>query len=167
MKKIWIVILLALVLSGCGVQETFETVNDTLDQQSSALAKQVVLELPEDAAVPAMESDVSGRLYFCDGYFVTVQTVESGDLNSTIKETTGFDRNTLPIIETTQGDVRRYECVWTSAGETEEQIGRLAVLDDGSHHYVVAVMADASKAGELTGRWNQLFSSFTLADTAP
>lgn len=159
--------MLALVLSGCGVQETYETVKDTLMQPEQGLAKQVVLALPEDASVPAMQSDVSGSLYLCDGYFVTVQTLESGDLQSTIKDATGFDRNLLPIIETVQGDVYRYECVWTAAGETEEQIGRLAVLDDGSYHYVVTAMADASKAGQLTTKWNQLFSSLTLTDTAP
>ncbi len=159
--------MLASMLSGCGVQETFETVNDTLMQPEQEPAKQVVLELPEDAAVPAMESDAAGSLYLCDGYFMTVQTVKSGDLNSTIKDATGFDRNVLPIIETTQGDVRRYECVWTAAGETGDQVGRLAVLDDGNYHYVVTVMADASKAGQLTGQWNQLFSALALTDTAP
>ena len=167
MKKFWIVIMLACMLSGCGAQETFETVNDTLRQPEQMPEKQVVLSLPEDAAVPAMESDTAGKLYLCDGYFVTVQTLESGDLQSTIRETTGFDRTALPIIETVQGDVHRYECVWTTTGETEDQIGRFALLDDGNYHYVVTVMADASKVGQLTDQWNQLFSTISLTDTAP
>jgi len=166
-KKFWIVIMLVCMLSGCGAQEAFETVNDTLMQPEQAAEKQVMLSLPEDAAAPAMESDTAGKLYLCDGYSVTVQTLESGDLQGTIKETTGFDRAALPIIETVQGEVRRYECVWTTTGETEDQIGRFALLDDGSYHYVVTVMADASKAGQLTNQWNQLFSSFSLTDTAP
>ena len=167
MKKVWIVMVLVCMLSGCGVQETFETVNDTLYQPEQTLEKQVVLMFPEDTAAPAMESETAGKLYICDGYCVTVQTLESGDLQSTIKNTTGFDKDALSIIETSQKDVRRYECVWTTTGETEDQVGRFALLDDGNYHYVVTVMADASKAGQLTDQWNQLFSSFSLTDTAP
>lgn len=167
MKKFWIVIMLACMLSGCGVQETFETVSDTLRQPELGSAKQIVLALPEDAAEPAMESDRAGKLYLCDGYFITVQTVESGDLNSTVKDVTGFERSALPIMETTQGNIHRYECVWTAAGETEDQVGRLTLLDDGNYHYVVTVMADASKIGQLTDEWNQLFSALSLTDTAP
>ena len=167
MKKIWILIILSFVLCGCSVQETFETVNDTVLQPQQVLAKQMILTLPEDAAVPAMESDMTGQLYLCDDYFITVQTALSGDLNATIKETTGFDRDMLSVIETTQGQIHRYECVWVAAGEEEQQVGRMAILDDGNYHYVVTVMADASKSGDLTDSWNQLLSSFSLADTAP
>ena len=158
---------MACILGGCGVQETFETVNDTLYQPELTAAKQVVLELPEEAAVPAMESNTAGKLYLCEGYCVMVQTRESGDLQSTIKDATGFDKDVLPIIETIQGDVHRYECVWTTTGETEDQVGRFTLLDDGNYHYVVTVMADASKAGQLTDQWKQLFSSLSLTDTAP
>ena len=167
MKKILILIMLSCVLCGCGVQETFETVSDTVLLPQQALAKQVVLTLPEDAAVPAMESDMAGQLYLCDDYFITVHTSVSGDLNATIKEVTGFDRDMLSVMETTQGQTRRYECVWVAAGEEEQQVGRMAILDDGNYHYVVTVMADASKSGNLTDSWNQLLSSFSLADTAP
>ncbi len=167
MKKFWILIPLVLLLTGCRAQETFETVNDVYAEPNEIPAQQVMLMLPEDAAVPAMESDTAGKLYLCDGYTVTVQTLEAGDLNRTLKETTGFSRENLAVMETGQEKLRRYECVWTAAGEGEDQVGRATILDDGNYHYVVTVMASASQAGDLSQTWNQLFSSFSLADTEP
>lgn len=167
MRKFWILIPLVLLLTGCRAQETFETVDDVYAEPEDIPVQQVVLELPEDAAVPAMESDSAGKLYLCDGYTVTVQTVEAGDLNRTLKETTGFSGDDLAVLETGQEELRRYECVWTAAGEAEDQVGRAMILDDGNYHYVVTVMAGASQAGDLNQTWNRIFSSFSLTDTAP
>lgn len=167
MKKIWLCFLAVLLLAGCKAQETFETVNDVYAQPQADEPQKVVLALPEDVAVPAMESDGAGKLYLCDGYTVTVQTMESGDLNRTLKDTTGFSRDVLDVIETTWGALQRYECVWTAAGEAGDQVGRAVILDDGDYHYAVSVMADAATAGELSSAWNEIFRSVSLTDTAP
>lgn len=167
MKKFWILLLVVLLLSGCRAQETFETVDDVYAEPAEIPAQQVILELPEDAAVPALESDTSGKLYLCDGYAVTVQTLEAGNLNGTIKEVTGFSRDTLDIISTSRAGVHRYECVWTAVGETGDQVGRAVILDDGNYHYAVCVMGDAGIAGDMSKTWNSILTSFSLADTAP
>ena len=165
MKKFWILLPVILLLTGCKAQETFETMDDVYVQPADVPAQRVVLALPEEAAMPAMESDVSGKLYLCDGYTVTVQTLQAGDLNSTIKETTGFSRDALDVITTSKAGLSRYECVWTAAGETGDQVGRAVVLDDGNYHYVVCIMGDAAIAGDMNKTWNEILTSFSLADT--
>lgn len=165
MKKCWIIAALALLLTGCGAQETFETVLDVYQEEALPPAMQVQMMLPDDAAVPAMENGQTGQIYLCDGYSVTVQTLMSGDLNRTLLESTGFSRDNLPLIETARDGVRRYECVWTAASEAGDQVGRAVVLDDGSYHYVVTVMADAVRAGALQSDLQRVIDSVRLTDT--
>ena len=43
-------------------------------------------------------------------------------------------------------------------------MGRAAILDDGSYHYVLTCMTDASNAHALQESWQTLFDSFTLAE---
>ena len=67
------------------------------------------------------------------------------------------------MIETAQAGAKRYVAVWTSAGEAGNQVGRCAILDDGSYHYVLSVMADEQDAGRLSeGVWKEIFASFRL-----
>lgn len=164
MKK-WLIfcLLLPVCLLGCGKQEAYETVTDAYVQPVSAPMQQAAVQIPEGAAVSVMHSDEGSSLYFCDGYTITLQTAEAGDLDSTLCAVTGYKREQLNVIQTFSGDAARYDCVWVSAGEGEEQVGRAAVLDDGSYHYVLSCMSSASDAPKLQEAWNTLFSSFCLA----
>ena len=163
MKKLWIVLALGLVLSGCGSQETFETVSDLYAQPVSAILQQVVLDIPQDAVAAVMQSDSEGTMYLCDDYTITVQTFASGDLNKTLQTATGYGKDKLQIMRTHANNAKRYECVWTAAGEGETQVGRTCVLDDGSYHYVLTVMAAEKQAGALMQTWNALMESFRIA----
>ena len=67
------------------------------------------------------------------------------------------------MLETAQENAKRYVCVWTAVGENGNQVGRLAVLDDGAYHYILTAMAEESIAGKLSGEvWDDVFSSFRL-----
>ena len=75
--KIWVVLLaLALCLTGCGSQQTMETVADEWVVPVMAQPKQITVKLPGEAAMPAAESD-SGRLYLCQDYEIALQTLDS------------------------------------------------------------------------------------------
>lgn len=166
MKMLCFVILLCLVLAGCSAQETFETIPDIYATEVSAPAcQQVELALSEEAATPTMTSSENDRIYLCDGYTVAVQTLRSGDLNRTLRQSTGFTSDELTVMETASQGVKRYDCVWTAAGEGEDQVCRAAILDDGSYHYVVTVMSAASTAGEFAQQWQQLLDSIRLVST--
>lgn len=163
MKKCWIFILLALMLTGCGAAQTFETVADDLIQPVMAPAGELTLALPDSAAAQTIQNDEGGTLYFCDGYILTVQTLDAGDMEQTAKTLCGFGTDSLTVIETMSGTVKRRDWVWMAAGEGGDQLGRAAVLDDGNYHYCVTVMADAETAGTLDEEWNSIFSSLTLS----
>ena len=163
MKKCWIIIA-ALLHSGCGAQETWETVADVYVQPVSADMQQLLVDVPQDAHAEAMQNDTGGKLYLCDGFTVSVQTLESGDLEKTLRTVTGYSREALTLIQTQQEDMKRYECVWTAAGEGETQVGRTCVLDDGNYHYVLSAMAAESAAPALQEAWEDMFASCCLLD---
>lgn len=160
MKRIGIVILVMLLLTGCNAAQTFESITDVYSPQTPE-QRQVRLTLPEDAAAQVLSGD-SGTLYLCDGYEVIRQVLPSGDLGATLLELTGYEKDRLSIIETGLTDAARYECVWTAAGEAGDIVARAAVLDDGSYHYCLTVMASAKDAGKLQGVWQEIFQSYGL-----
>lgn len=162
MKKIILIAGLILLLTGCGTQATFETVEDVYIQPVSVQTHQMALSLPEGAAALTAQIEEEGSIYFCDGYTITVQVTQSGDLNETLRQTTGFEKEELQLIQTQQDGIKRYECVWVAAGEGEDQLGRVAVLDDGVNHYVLTCMAGASDAQDLQDQWQAIFTSFRL-----
>lgn len=161
MKKCWIWLSVFLLLSGCGNQEVFEQMDDVY-QAAAPQAAVVSLEIPEDAAVPAIGSGPNHAIYFCDGYTMTVQTLIGGDLNRTLKELTGFPQEMLTVLQTRDGELRRYEGTWTCVGEGGDQVGRLVLLDDGAYHYAVTVIAPAELISQLRLTWDTLFDSVTL-----
>ncbi len=164
MKKCMFLLMIVCLLTGCSFQETLETVLDDNAVPVMATTKQLVFSLPEDAAVPSMESD-GGMIYLCDDYTLTVQTLDSGDLDRTLRQITGFGKDALLVMETNQNGIKRYECAWTAAGEGEDQVGRAVVLDDGVYHHVVTVMSGYSNIVDLTSEWTHILSSATLVNT--
>lgn len=162
MKSFCVLLMVALLLCGCGAEETFETVGDEMVQQVNAQPREIMLTLPEETLLPAMESD--GRtLYLCNGYDVAVQTLSGGDLDATVRQISGFGSEELTIIETAAGAYRCYEFVWTAASDLGDQVGRAMILDDGSYHYVVTAATSAEKAEEYQEIWNGLFETVCLS----
>ena len=137
--------------------------SDAYIEPELPLAKRVVFQLPEDAAKAVLESDETGTLYLCDGYWVAVQTLPAGNLDATVREVTGYGADQVQLWQRKEGDIARYSCVWASAGEGGDQMGKATILDDGSYHYALTVMAAAEDAGNLTETWNALMDSFHIA----
>lgn len=160
MKKVWMIMLALLMLTGCGARQTMETVDDVYASQPMEVPKEVSLMLPEDAQLAMVNGE--SRLYFCNGYEIMVETVASGDLNRTLADMTGYDRTKLTVMETELDGAVRYECVWTSAGESGDMVGRAVILDDGNYHYCLSVISAADEAGALQQTWNDLTTSFCI-----
>lgn len=160
--KMIAVILLTALLVGCGKQEVFETVHDDMVQPVSVQPREVFFDLAQEPVMPAMESD-SGTLYLCGDFDVVVHTCQSGDLQNTVKEVSGFLPEELTVIQTGEGDVDKYEFVWTSATDLGQQIGRATVLDDGNYHYILSATVDAELMEEYQEIWNGIFESFQLS----
>lgn len=159
MKKWWMAVLIAGMLCGCGAQPVFETVNDDVALLASAQMRQVMLELPQEAAKPVLQSADGSSLYMCNGYTLTVQTFQGGDLDRTTQQLAGFTQGQLRPIQTQCDGYIRYDLAWAAAGEGGDQIARAVILDDGVNHYAVAVMADGTAAGDLQAAWQKLLGS--------
>jgi len=164
MRKLWVIPILALLLAGCGGEEVRETVSDVQDAPVVVTEQRVLLQLPEELSAPVLQSEKTGTLYVCDDYSVTVQTVAAGDLNATVRNATGMNREDLQIIQTQQNGVKRYQWVWATGGENGVQVGRGCILDDGYYHYVLTVLADEDAVGQVQSAWKEIFGSFRLAD---
>lgn len=164
MKKIVVLLLLGVLFSGCGAQETFETVEDIIPVQPVAAKQQLFAQLPEDAASAAVSDENGGELYLSDGFTITKQTLPGGDLAETVMTVTGQSKDTLQIIKTRQQEQDRYDFVWTAAGEEDLQLGRACILDDGNYHYVLSAMAAESAAPALQEAWEDMFASCCLLD---
>ncbi len=163
MKKCWILAIVFL-LTGCGASPTFETLGEVPVQSASASAQQILIDLPNDAVASAGQNQENDTLYLCDGYTLSVQTLEGGDLDKTLRTVCGYGKDSLRLIETASADAKRSLCVWTAAGEEELQVGRTCVIDDGNYHYVLTAMAGESQSGKLQQTWNEIFSSFRVVD---
>ncbi len=163
MRKWWMIIIPVLLLCGCKQTEDFETIMDQTAIPVLGEKMQIMVDTPDKASLEAMESDDDSSVYICDDYTLTTYTVQGGDIQKTILEATGFLPEQLDVIQTQQGDCKRYVCVWTAAGESGEQVGRCAVIDDGNYHYVLTAMASAENAGSLAqNEWLSVFRSFRL-----
>lgn len=149
-------------LSGCSAEQTFETVTDEIVLNTLVQPQEILLTLPEDTMLPAMETD-SGTLYLCDGYDVAVQTLESGDLDATVRKVCGFGCEELTLMQTKAGEYTCYDFVWTAATDMGQQIGRARILDDAMFHYALSASAPAKHAEEYQEIWNGIFDSFGIA----
>lgn len=163
MKKLLVILIAMVLLSGCAAQ-TFEKVEDLNDVQAVATPATLLLDLPEEAAAPAMQG-ASGTLYFCGDYDIMVEVMPSGNLSNTLQTLTGFDREELELMQTDRCGVDCYEGVWSAAGEAGDHVGRVLILDDGSFHYCVSIMAMAEDAGDCLEDWNEILESVALAES--
>ena len=163
MKKIIVMLMMSLLLSGCGAKETLETVADDIPLQPVlAEPAQISVRLPDNAVSPVLESDTE-QVYLCEDYEISIETRASGDLGGTITALTGFDPEQLTVMHTKQENADRYEFVWASAGEEGDRLGRGVVLDDGSYHYCMTVLRDAEDQKKSQVVWSDVFSSFSLS----
>lgn len=161
MKKKIVIAVLALLLTGCAAEETFETISDDIVQPVMAQPREVSVSLPGETSMPTMESD-SGRMYLVSSYEIYIQTLDGGDLNETVRTVSGYEMDALTVMQTNLDGVDRYEFVWSSAGENGDRIGRGVILDDGDYHYVMTVLRDADTTENTQIVWNDVFNSFSL-----
>ena len=163
MKKLLLIVLTLLMLTGCASQPVFETVDDLPVSGEPAQAKEILVSLPKEASVPTLEGEDDARLYDCGDYILTTQVFRGGDIDGTLQSLTGFPGANLSHVQTKQQNMDRYDCVWTAAGENGEEVGRAVVLDDGAYHYAVSVLADAELAGDLLQQWKTVLNSVKLS----
>lgn len=158
MKRCLCALLMAFCLCGCGAEETLETVADEWIAPVMAQPREISIRLPEELVMPVLEQD-GKKIYMAPGYELMLETYDSGDLDTTIRSLCGYDRENLTMVETRQENVKRYDFVWSAAGESGERLGRGVILDDGNYHYCMSVLRDQ---GDTLVVWRDVFNSFCL-----
>ena len=159
MKKCCLILLLGMLLSGCSDTQTMETLGDIDMTPVLREERGMHIDIADDADMIRGET---GTIYLCDGYVVTVEILDGGNINKTFQTLTGHECDDLTVIETATAEVNRYECVWTAAGEGGDAVSRAGVMDDGIFHYCVTVSADADDAAALQETWKQILDSIQL-----
>ena len=66
-----VILIVMVILTGCTAQ-TFEKIEDLNDVQTMAQPATLLVDLPEEAAAPAMQGS-SGTLYFCGDYDIIIE----------------------------------------------------------------------------------------------
>lgn len=166
MRKLCLVVASLLLLAGCAGRSkmTFETITDNdISPVAAETPRQISVELPQNAAMLTIRSEDAGTQYLCDDYSVYVQTLPSGDLDRTLRQVTGYGADALTLVETRQEQMKRYDFVWTSAGEGGDQSCRGAILDDGNYHYVLTSIAGAAQGEQARSAWEKMFHGFWAA----
>ena len=165
MKKLFALLMMVFLLGGCADQSAFETLSDQPDAQVMAPMRQLQVALPKEASTPTLQSEEAGALYLCDGYSLSVQTMNAGDLDATLRSLTGFSKEQLTVMTTEKHGIKRHDCVWSAAGEGGDHVARAVILDDGNYHYAVTVMADFAAAGDLADTWKSILDTVNFSDT--
>ncbi len=164
--KIIVMVLMMALLSGCGTQETYETIADEAVQSVMASPRQILVDLPGDALAPVLES-AGEQVYLSRDYEIIIETLDGGDLNATVSAISGYDPGELTLMKTEQEGTTRHEFVWACAGEHGDRLGRGVILDDGNYHYCMTVLRDAVSQGVSQTSWEDVFSSFHIAPEIP
>lgn len=156
---------MALLLSGCGETETpvFETVGpEAYEQEAKPAAGQISVMIPEKAVSEAMADDSGGSLYTWDDHTLQLQTLDGGDIRSTVESITGFDYDSLTVMAYTKGELTYYQTVWSAAGEEGTLLGRALIADDGYYHYCVSLLSpEDSDAQEV---YDSLCATFAVTN---
>ena len=132
MKMICLMLMVAVLLCGCQAATTFETLEDVYYGQEENAPMQIAVSLPQGTT---LIRNGNSRLYLCDGYDIAVEVMAAGDLDLTIRWLTGFSSDALTMVQTSASEMIRYECVWTSAGEDADQVGRAVILALRAMHF--------------------------------
>lgn len=164
--KIVLAVLMIGLLTGCGVQETYETIADEVVESVMATPKQILVDLPGDALAPVLET-MGEQVYLSHDYEIIIETLDAGDLGATVEAISGYPMEALTILQTQRDGIDRHEFVWASAGEYGDRLGRAVILDDGDFHYCMSVLRDTGEQGTSQISWEDVFSSFRIAQETP
>ena len=163
MKKwmLGIVLLFGVFLGGCRGAESFEVIADNIVELPSAEPAKVELKIPEDGTLTVMSGN-DWQCYEGEHYQIILQTYPSGDLNRTLQNITGYDKEHLSVMEISGENIDKYLCAWSAVSEEGELVGRCSVLDDGIYHYCLSVLVDAEVSGEIRDTVDAVFAAYSL-----
>lgn len=159
--------LLAAAMTGCGAQDTWETVDDVLPAEpvsAFAGAYRLGFAIPQDAQVIEQTENGEACVYGqTDGaYEITAQTMLSSTPDGAIRRLTGFAPEQLPVIKTKRFGLNEYQLVWYSLDEDGGRLCRADVLCDGALCYVLTFSVREELSAQYADTAREVFASLSL-----
>lgn len=156
---VWMMVL-ALALAGCGEAEApvMETVGDVYEVVRVE-PENISVWVPDGAAAETMAEDGT-RCYTWDGCELRIQTLDGGDIRSTLQTLTGRSAESLTVMEYERQGLQLYQSVWSMTGEEGVTLGRCLVADDGNYHYCVSLLSPETL--DVSDTYAEICASFTL-----
>lgn len=151
-KAVWL-ILMMMCFTGCGADEkpVFETVADEIVEPVAAEPAPMAVWLPEGAAALTMAE--AGECYAWGENELRLQTMQGGDIRTTLQQLTGLDPQRLTVMEYEREGLQLYQTVWSATGEEGVTLGRAMVADDGHYHYCISLISpETAQVGEEFAR---------------
>ena len=141
-KLVWLLVLM-ICCTGCvnTTQPVFETITDEIVEPVSVDPKPMAVWLPDGAAAQTMADGEGGECYTWGECELRIQTVDGGDIRSTLKSLTGMDPERLTVMEYERDGLQFYQSVWSMTGEEGVSLGRCMVADDGNYHYCISLIS--------------------------
>ena len=161
MKKLCWVLAAAICLVGCGnVDEPMmETVADQIIEPVAAEPAPLSVWVPEEAAAQTMAGD--GECYTWGENELRIQTMDGGDIRTTLQTLTGLDPERLTVMEYEREGIQLYQTVWSSTSEEGITLGRCMVADDGNYHYCISLLSP--EGADVTEDFTRICASLNLS----
>ena len=157
---------LALLLSGCAAQYTWETVDDTVpaSAEASAPACRLTLAAAEDVLEPVFSDDGRTAVYEQkDGdYEITAQTMRAADRNDIVQRLSGFAPEQIEVVQTQRFGMPEYQFAWYASGEEGGRLCRADVLCDGDWCYAVTFSVKEECGSACDAAAERVFASICL-----
>lgn len=167
MKKLLIGLLLAAMLSGCGVEPVYETIGDVWGQAEPAVSPgRMRVLLPEGAEMEVMDGN-GDSFYRVGDWDLWTRVLSGGDINKTLETLSGLDAGCLTVIDHKLGDYQCHETTWSATAEEGTQVIRAGILDDGSYHYCLCVSVPQEDATQVDELFEQVLEGTSIIHTAP
>ena len=162
MRKLVFLMVLMVGLYGCGGEDApvFETVDDEILVPAAEPAE-IAVWLPEGAAEQTMADGEAGACYVWDECELRVQTMDGGDIRTTLEGITGLSAEKLTVMEYERDGMQIYRTVWSATGEEGITLGRCMVADDGAYHYCVSLLSP--EEADVSDDFAQICASMDLS----
>jgi len=154
------------VLSGCSVEPTWETVDDGAVQVSTVVADPYVIlfGLPSDAARDELwETPLNQRYAQTDGDYEIVSTVIAKvGLDEAVFEVSGVEREKLNVLETTRFGLPEYQFAWSEDTDEGNMVFRASLVEDEDYFYGLIFSVKEEEKVRYNDCAEAVFASFGL-----
>lgn len=164
MKIGLLLLITALVLSGCTAEPTFETIGNVWENShAEELPASIEFGLPDDIVMEVMESDDNCRSYQIGDWMLWTEICNGGDIAATMKMLTGMED--AEMISHPSGMYSCHETAWAVTEEEGEYVMRAAVIPKGAYHYCLSMKAPVEDARQMGEVFSQILENVYLNDT--